>query len=198
MTDFWNDRYAAKEFAYGTLPNEFLKEELEKLQTGKIIFVCEGEGRNAVYAASQGWIVKAFDSSEAGKAKALQLAVKKGVSIDYEIADAIFINYPESSVDVVAFIFAHFPPAIRKTVHQKAIGWLKPGGKIIIEAFNPAQLQNNSGGPKEVSMLYTEDTIMEDFEGMEIELIQTTQTTLNEGKYHEGNADVVRFVGVKL
>jgi len=75
---------------------------------------------------------------------------------------------------------------------------LKPGGKIIIEAFNPDQLQNNSGGPKELAMLYTENIIREDFEGMEIELIQTTQTTLNEGKYHEGKADVVRFVGVKL
>jgi glutamine synthetase type III len=150
-----------------------------------------------VYAASQGWIVKAFDSSEAGKAKALQLAVKKGVSIDYEIADAVFVNYPESSVDAVAFIYAHFPPAIRKQIHNKAISWLKPGGKIIIEAFNPAQLQNTSGGPKEVTMLYTEEIIRADFQGLNIELIETLQTTLQEGKYHQGKADIIRFVGSK-
>jgi len=31
------------------------------------------------------------------------------------------------------------------------ISELKPGGKIILEAFNPDQLQNNSGGPKDRS-----------------------------------------------
>ena len=97
----------------------------------------------------------------------------------------------------MAFIYAHFPPAIRKQIHQKAIHWLKPGGKIIIEAFHPNQLQNNSGGPKELSMLYTEEMIKEDFEGLEIEILQTSQTTLNEGKYHEGRADIVRFIAVK-
>jgi hypothetical protein len=34
----------------------------------------DGEGRNAFYAASQGWIVTAIDSSIKGREKALQLA----------------------------------------------------------------------------------------------------------------------------
>lgn len=54
---------------------------------------------------------KAFDSSEAGKIKALLLADKKRVNIDYSIEDANAINYPDNSADVVAFIFAHFPPS---------------------------------------------------------------------------------------
>lgn len=197
MNDIWNERYSMEEYVYGEEPNVFFAEQLNKLQPGIIILPCEGEGRNAVYAASQGWIVKAFDSSEAGKTKALQLARKKGVIIDYEIADAEGINYPECGVDAVAFIYAHFPPAGRKQIHQKAISWLKPGGKIIIEAFNPAQLQNTSGGPKEVTMLYTEDILKEDFQQLNIELIENLQTTLQEGKYHEGKADIIRFVGSK-
>ena len=198
MSNFWNERYSEKEYVYGENPNVFFAEQLSPLNPGTIILPCEGEGRNAVYAALQGWNIKAFDSSEAGKVKALQLADKKGVSIQYTIDDATTVNFPENSADVVAFIYAHFLPAIRKQIHQKAINWLKPGGKIIIEAFNPNQLQNNSGGPKELAMLYTENIIREDFEGMEIELMQTTQTTLNEGKYHEGKADIIRFVGVKI
>ncbi len=100
-------------------------------------------------------------------------------------------------MEAIAFIYAHYPPAIRKQIHQKAISWLKPGGKIIIEAFNPAQLQNTSGGPKDVAMLYTEEIIYEDFQELEIELIQMLQTTLQEGKYHQGKADIIRFVGSK-
>lgn len=198
MSNFWNERYSEEEYVYGEEPNVFFAEQLEKLPAGKIILPCEGEGRNAVYAASQGWEINAFDASEAGRVKALQLADKKSVIIDYAVEDALSVNYPENSADAVAFIYAHFPPSIRKQIHQKAITWLKPGGSIILEAFNPQQLNNHSGGPKELSMLYTEEIIKEDFEGLKIELIQTTQTTLNEGKYHEGNADIIRFVGVKL
>ncbi|HSQ44258.1 MAG TPA: class I SAM-dependent methyltransferase [Ginsengibacter sp.] len=197
MNNFWNERYSVKEYVYGEEPNVFFAEQLSKLKPGAIILPSEGEGRNAVFAASNGWHVNAFDSSEAGKIKALQLAHKKGVSIEYVVEDALTVNYPANSADVVAFIYAHFPPVTRKAVLQKATTWLKPGGKIILEAFNPNQLQNNTGGPNDVSMLYTEDIIREEFGGMKIELIQTLRTELSEGKYHEGISDIVRFVGIK-
>ncbi len=143
MKNFWNERYSIKEFIYGEDPNIFFAEQLNKLKPGKIILPCDGEGRNGVYAASCGWDVAAFDSSEAGKEKAIQLATKKGVTISYEIEDAQEVEYAENSVDVVTFIFAHLPPEVRKHIHQKAITWLKPGGRIILEAFNPDQLKNN-------------------------------------------------------
>ncbi|MHB8260831.1 MAG: class I SAM-dependent methyltransferase [Bacteroidia bacterium] len=140
MSNLWNERYAQKEYFYGEEPNVFFAEQLKNPKQGKIIFPCEGEGRNAVYAASCGWEVEAFDSCETGKIKALQLANNKGLTINYIIEDAISINYPKNSFDAVAFIYAHFPPDIRNQIHQKAITWLKPGGKIIMEAFNPKQL----------------------------------------------------------
>ncbi len=197
MRNNWNERYSGTAYIYGEEPNVFFAEQLRRLQPGKLILPCEGEGRNAIYAASLGWNVKAFDSSETGKAKALLLAGKNGVTIDYKVEDAATVNYPEKEADLVAFIYAHFPPAIRKQVHQKAVGWLQPGGKIIVEAFNPNQLQNNSGGPKEISMLYTEDMMREDFAGLKTELLQTTRVILKEGKYHEGQADIIRFVGIR-
>ena len=72
MNNFWNERYSAHEYAFGTEPNVFFAGELRKLpRPGHILFPCEGEGRNAVYAAEQGWTVEAFDLSEMGKRKAL-------------------------------------------------------------------------------------------------------------------------------
>jgi hypothetical protein len=32
MSGFWNERYAEEEYAYGALPNEFLKDQLQKLK----------------------------------------------------------------------------------------------------------------------------------------------------------------------
>lgn len=80
LNDIWtarcNERYSKEEFAYGEEPNIYLKENLNKLSVGTILFPAEGEVRNAVYAAKIGWIVKAFDISNEGPKKAFQLAQK--------------------------------------------------------------------------------------------------------------------------
>ncbi|HSN61588.1 MAG TPA: class I SAM-dependent methyltransferase, partial [Ferruginibacter sp.] len=131
MSEFWNARYSQAEYVYGETPNVFFAAQLYKLTAGTIILPCEGEGRNAVYAASQGWDVKAFDTSEEGEKKALLLAGKKNVLFEYTVEDALAISYPAYSADSVAFIFAHFPPDMRTLIHQKAIDWLKPGGTLI-------------------------------------------------------------------
>ncbi len=197
MSSFWYERYGAKIYVYGKEPNVFFAEQIEHLNTGKLILPCEGEGRNAVYAATKGWEVEAFDLSVAGKSKALQLAGKTKIDISYIIEDAIKVSYPKNEADIVAFIYAHFPTEIRTIIHKKAISWLKPGGKIILEAFHPLQLKNKSGGPKDLDLLYTTDMILQDFLELETEMIQNVQTDLREGKLHEGKAEVIRYVGIK-
>lgn len=197
MKNFWNERYGNQEYIYGKTPNLFFAEQLKTLKPGEILLPCEGEGRNAVFAAVKGWEVRAFDSSEAGKIKAGKLAAENNVDIDYLIDDALTVQYPPNSFDAVAFIYAHFPPAIRKKIHQKAITWLKPGGKILLEVFNPKQLQNTSGGPKDLSMLYTEEMLRDDFEGLTIDQIETKTIELNEGRHHQGKADIIQFVATK-
>lgn len=197
MINFWNKRYGNQEYIYGKTPNVFFAEQLQNLKPGKLLLPCEGEGRNAVFAASKDWEVQAFDTSEAGKIKATKLAAENNVDIDYLIDDAVTVKYPQNSFEVIAFIYAHFPPAVRKQIHQKALIWLKPGGKIILEAFNPKQLQNNSGGPKELEMLYTEEMLRNDFEGLTIEILETKTIELNEGEHHKGKADSIQFVGTK-
>ncbi len=62
-TQRWDQRYQDDAFAYGELPNEFFKLQLESLVPAKILLAAEGEGRNAVYAAQQGWHASAFDIS---------------------------------------------------------------------------------------------------------------------------------------
>ena len=176
----------------------FFAEEIQKIKPGKIILPCDGEGRNAVYAATLGWEVKAFDSSEEGKAKAVQLASKKNVQIDYLIDDASLIEYPEKSADVVALIYAHLPVEVRTRLYKEAISWLNPGGRIILEAFNTNQLGNSSGGPKDVTMLFNEQIIQELFGTLQTELLQMVHIELQEGEYHKGPAEVLRFIGIKL
>lgn len=198
MKEFWNERYSQQEMAYGNEPNDFFKEQLDRLQPGKLLLPAEGEGRNAVYAAQQGWDVLAFDYSEAGKAKALQLAESKGVNLHYELADAQQFSAASESFDAVALIYAHMPPAARTALFKGIATWLKPGGQLIVEAFHPRQLEGYpSGGPKEESMLYTAAMLEQAFSGFKIQYLQEEEIDLAEGTYHLGKGYVTRMVAIK-
>jgi 2-polyprenyl-3-methyl-5-hydroxy-6-metoxy-1,4-benzoquinol methylase len=201
-TKFWDDRYGEQEYVYGREPNEFFKESLKKLPVGKILLPAEGEGRNAVHAASHGWDVYAFDQSTEGKHKAMMLASDHMVRIDYRITSAIDMDYPTESFDVVALIYANFTPDIRPEIHQRLCEYLKPGGYIIFESFSKSQLEYqekyNSGGPKRADMLFDEIEIRREFDTLEINEVQELETELKEGAYHHGPASVIRFIGKKI
>jgi hypothetical protein len=55
MNEFWNQRYAENETVYGKKPNAYFKLKFDALNhVGTILLPAEGEGRNAIYAASKG------------------------------------------------------------------------------------------------------------------------------------------------
>ncbi|MCW7469024.1 class I SAM-dependent methyltransferase [Leptospira kanakyensis] len=192
--NFWNERYANEEYVYGKEPNEFLRSRLPNLKKGRILFPCEGEGRNAVFAASLGWEVFAFDQSESGKEKAIALANEKNVSIHYEISDVLGYPYAPEQMDMVALIFSHFHKSIRTTVHRNCVRTLKPGGILLLEAFSPDQLQYTSGGPKDPDMLCHLKDLRMDFSEMNVEYEEALETELNESPFHKGKAAIVRLV----
>lgn len=200
--DRWNERYSSKEFAYGKEPNNFLKEQLQKLVPGNILLPAEGEGRNAVFAAKQGWKVSAFDISEEGKKKALQLAAANTVTINYEVGELQTLPYKTGEFDAIALIYAHFPAGIKSQYHKTLSGYLRKNGTVIFEAFSKNHLAYNSknkavGGPKEIDVLFSIDEIQADFPNYEIEMLEEQEIELQEGMFHNGKGSVIRFVGRK-
>lgn len=203
MKEMWDDRYADKEYAYGTEPNQFFKESLDLYNLkGKILLPAEGEGRNAVYAAKKGLEVFAFDISAEGKNKALKLAEKENVKINYEVGSFFDLQLIKEKFDVAALIFAHFPPNILKKYHTKIAELIKPNGFIILEGFstNHFELQKenpNAGGPKNINFLFSVDTIKKGFPDFEIMMLEEKEITLKEGKFHNAKSNVIRFIGRK-
>ncbi|QGY42614.1 methyltransferase domain-containing protein [Maribellus comscasis] len=197
MNNFWNERYSAEEYAYGTEPNDFLKEQLEKLTPGKILFPGEGEGRNAVFAAKKGWEVSAFDSSSEGKRKADKLAKKNKVKIDYQVQDYDLANFKPETYDVIALIYTHMNPEKRKEYHQKLITFLKPGGILILEGFSKKQIENNTGGPRNIGMLFSKEELENDFCSLQKLTTKEMDIYFKEGIFHDGNASVIRIFGMK-
>lgn len=195
--EFWDQRFSDKEFVYGKEPNQFYKDQIDKLPKGKILLPGDGEGRNSVYAASTGWKADAFDFSSSARNKALKLAEERKVKIIYTLSEFIQYNYPENYYDVVALIFIHLPKSERNVIHRACVNSLKQNGKIILEAFNKNQFGKSSGGPQDLELLYSKKELLESFPELDIELIEYQSVLLNEGAYHEGKAEVVRFIGVK-
>ena len=198
----WDDRYSKEEFVYGEEPNNFLREQLQNLKPGKILFPAEGEGRNAVFAATKGWDVYAFDISSVGKREAEELAKKNNVKIKYEVGGLQSLNYKPESFDVIALIYAHFPAEIKSEYHKTLGNYLKKGGIIIFEAFSKKHLEyisrNESvGGPREIEMLFSKEEIQSDFNNFEIIELDEKVIQLNEGSFHNGEGSVIRFIGRK-
>jgi SAM-dependent methyltransferase len=197
MKNEWDERYARQEYIYGTEPNKFLKEQLSLLKPGRILIPAEGEGRNAVFAASIGWETDAFDQSVEGQRKAIKLATHKGVSIDYYIQSLNDWNPEPDQYDCIALIFVHLPEGLRQQVHNAVIRSLKPGGTLLLEAFTLNQLPRTSGGPKTAELLFTRELIVSDFKELIFTEFAETQTTLNEGPLHQGLADVIQLTALK-
>jgi cyclopropane fatty-acyl-phospholipid synthase-like methyltransferase len=196
MKDFWNERFGQSEYIYGKAPNVFLVEKLRELQKGTLLLPAEGEGRNAVYAALKGWNVTAFDYSKKGKQKALELASEYDITINYQLHNADEFSASEQ-YDTIALIFAHFAGEERKLLFQKLDSCLTQGGHLIIEVFSKNQLGRDSGGPKNLDLLYSKDEIVSLFPGIEFKILEETKVLLDEGSHHQGEAAVIRAVGVK-
>ncbi|EMY78003.1 methyltransferase domain protein [Leptospira weilii serovar Ranarum str. ICFT] len=200
--DRWNDRYSKDEFAFGEKPNNYLKEQLEKLNVGTILFPAEGEGRNAVFAAKLGWKVSAFDISVEGKKKAFRLAEVNQVAIDYQVGELQALNYNAEQFDVIALIYAHFPADIKSSYHKTLDRYLRKNGFVIFEAFSKRHIdyvsKNESvGGPREIAMLFSIDELKSDFVNYEIIELVEKEIELSEGLFHNGKGSVIRFVGRK-
>lgn len=193
---FWDERYTGDAYTYGKAPNHFFQTRLEQIeQPGRVLLPAEGEGRNAVFAAQQGWQVTAVDFSAQGREKALVLAADKGVSLNYQVGNLAQYDFGKQGPwDCIGLIYAHFPPDLRTAIHRKCARALRPGGRIILEAFNRRQINRLSGGPRDIDMLYSKIMLESDFESLEI--IESGEYTiyLNEGEGHTGLAEVVRFV----
>ena len=198
MKEFWDARYREEGFAYGSEPNAFVKDRLNAIAPkGRILFPAEGEGRNAVYAASLGWDVHAYDISEGGREKAMQLAQAQDVRIDYRIAGFLDVDYPTRSFDALVFSYVHVPTSLKASVLHAQKTFLKEGGLFLFEGFSvnnlPLRAANPQiGGPDNIDMLYSVEEIATLFEGVPNLHVWEEEVELSEGKYHVGKAIVIR------
>jgi SAM-dependent methyltransferase len=193
----WDERYSAEGYAYGTKPNEFLQEKFSRIPKGKVLSLAEGEGRNAVFLAKQGYAVTAVDASIVGLNKARKLAAENDVAIEIVLADLAEFDLGENQWDGIVSIFVPLPSALRKELYRKVMAGLKRNGVFILEAYTPDQLKHGTGGGKSVDTMQTEHSVRLELAGLKFEHLAELERNVVEGVYHTGIGSVVQAIAAK-
>ncbi len=197
----WDQRYSENGFAYGTEPNEFLKSEYRRIpEGGRVLCLAEGEGRNAVFLAKQGYSVMAVDQSSVGLGKAKNLATEHGVEISTIVADLADYDFGSEIWDGIVSIAAHVPPELRRRIHRQTVNALKIGGVFILEAYTERHLEmNGAGGPpsSQRPLFMSLNELKSELEGLDFTVGAEIERNISEGNYHQGESAVVQVVACK-
>lgn len=191
---FWDQRYDAPEFVYGTEPNAFLVQQAQHIRAGgRVLCLADGEGRNSVWLAQRAYEVSAVDVSQRGVEKALKLADQAGVCIHASVADVTTLDMGMAQWDAIVSIFLHLPAKARSRVHRHAVLALRPGGVFLWEAYGSEQLALGTGGPKEAALLPALEDVARDFADCSIEYSWAGSRLVQEGSLHTGVGAVTQL-----
>ncbi|MEH7885024.1 class I SAM-dependent methyltransferase [Bacillus sp. JJ1609] len=195
MGNQWNERFGAEQYVYGEEPNEFIRSQAHQLQNHKkIAAFAEGEGRNAVYLASEGHEVTAYDYALNGLRKTEDLADRNGVKVRTEQKDLINDEVPKADFDAAIMVFGHFDKKDQKTVFDKLLSCVKEGGVLMMEVYSEDQVRYKTGGPKTVNMLYHPGDLLKWTEGYKVLHFFYGEKERKEGELHTGLGHVVQLI----
>lgn len=194
----WDLRFSEAGFAYGTEPNDFLAASLQQLPpTGTVLCLGDGEGRNSVFLAQQGYTVTAVDSSSVGLNKAKALATERGVTITTCNADLADYQLPENTYDAIISIFCHLPPPVRRQLHAQIPASLKKGGVFLLEGYTPRQLDHGTGGPPIKDLLMEIVDLQKELQQLHIIRGTELEREIHEGRLHTGLGAVAQLIARK-
>lgn len=195
--EHWDERFSQQHYMYGKEPNAFIKEKGPLLDKGHVLAIAEGEGRNAVYLATLGHDVTAWDYSIEGLKKTEQLAKECKVNVKIECVDLTEAPWQEEEWDHVICVFGHFDPQLRSETLTQIEKAVKKGGSFLCEVYSTAQLEYQTGGPRNEAMLYRPEEFLTIFQNWDIQHFFLGEVEREEGVLHKGKSHVIQFYGVK-
>lgn len=195
----WDARFSQPGLLFGEQPNAFLRREARRIPASShVLSVADGEGRNAIFLAAQGYKVTAFDLSSVAVEKARRWAAERGAQVDFQTAGVDDWAWAPAAYDAVVAIFVQFAdPAMRARMFAGMWQTLKPGGLLLLHGYTPKQLDYRTGGPGKLEHLYTEALVRELLPGAEWLLLREYEDDLAEGNGHAGRSALLDAVARK-
>lgn len=148
----WDERYGQRQ-QWSSEPNALIAELLSGLPPGDAVDLAAGEGRHALWLATRGWGVAAVDFSAVGLGRGRSQPGAERVT--WEAADVTTWTAPQASQDLVLVAYLHLPEADAVAVLTRAVGWLRPGGRLLVLGHDVDNLTAGVGGPQEAAILHS-------------------------------------------
>lgn len=191
----WDQRFAGKDYLFGTEPAAFLTREAGVLPpASRVLCLADGEGRNSVWVAGQGHSVTAMEQSPVAIAKAEALAKARQVTVDFRQSGVEGWDWAQP-YDAVIGVFIQFaPPALRAAIHRGIAQAVVPGGLVLLHGYAPRQIANGTGGPRAVENLYTLDGLRADFPDWNVLRAADYDMEITEGTGHAGQSALIDFI----
>jgi SAM-dependent methyltransferase len=192
---YWDARFGESGYAYGTEPNDFLREVLPDLPDrskggGDALSLCEGEGRNAVFLARHGFRVTAVDFSAVGLAKARDFAARQGVSIETVQADLAQFDLGQNRWDLVIAIFAQPPAPVRRRLYAAMARALRANGRFVLETKAVAGADADERYPGV-------EILVRKLSPLRLDIAREGERLIAEGRYHTGTTRTAQILACK-
>jgi SAM-dependent methyltransferase len=152
----WDQRYAERQ-QWSAEPNVLIAELLADLPPGDAVDLAAGEGRHALWLAGLGWRVTAVDFSDVGLARGR--AQPGADRVTWVTADATTWSAEPESLDLVLVAYLHLAEAETTALFIRAVGWLRPGGRLLVLGHDVDNVTAGVGGPQEPAILHSVDRL---------------------------------------
>lgn len=194
----WSKRYrdVGDGFLFGSEANRYLRQHVGALPAkGRVLCVADGEGRNSVWLAQQGFSVTATEISPVAVDKARTHARRAGVEVDYRLQDILDWDAPTDAFDAVVAVFIQFAAQSEQPkLFAQLKAALRPGGVLILLGYTPKQLEYKTGGPPCAEQLYDEALLLEHFDDCEVLRLDVYEDELAEGTGHCGRSALIGLI----
>lgn len=172
----WDARYASRELVWGGEPNRWVVRETAGLPPGRALDLAAGEGRNALWLASEGWQATAVDFSgvalDRGRSLAAGRPAEEADRLSWVQADVCAYRPAPGAFDLVVIAYLHLPAVRRRAVHRRAAEALAPGGTLLVVGHDTTNLTGGVGGPQDPAILFTPADVLDDLTGSGLETVR--------------------------
>ncbi|WP_250290365.1 class I SAM-dependent methyltransferase, partial [Frankia sp. CiP1_Cm_nod1] len=156
----WDRRHAGTGLLWTAEPNQVVVEHLTGLTPGRALDLACGEGRNAVWLATQGWRVTGVDFSQVAIRKARELSRRFDVTPEWIHADVMVWTPRPASYELVIICYLHLAPEQRRDVLRCAVDATVPGGTLLVIGHDRANLRHGDVIPADPELLLDADDLL--------------------------------------
>ena len=162
----WDARYRESPDLWTQEPNAELAQFAAGLKPGRALDVGAGDGRNAIWLATQGWAVTAIDLSTVALERAAERAAGRSAQRECIVADWHEHDFGVSAFELVVVSFMHPAPDERDALFERVTRALVPGGHVCTVGVVLAD--HGRRGPPDAKRLYTVDRVRHALHGFEV------------------------------